>query len=247
MKIKFFTIMLLSFFAVFFLQQKQKTKRSHKKTEKLIELRPKAHKKLSLAKKEAPPLVKKNKEPLLLPQKQLAEEEIRKSLSLVFQENLTWPLSSDKREELKKLNGYGDALSKILLKRLSAVEILNKDILFRMSSIDYLKYKMKWDIQVRELVAKHIRYEHINKLGKREKALFIAEYAELLGGLASTDWGLAANSIEEYPEGSLLKKISCDRAFHNLLANKGQSLARARRQVAEAGCPTTRPRENLKS
>ena len=132
-------------------------------------------------------------------------------------------------DHLSRLNRSGRAGVEALAQTLATPTIIDTEVRQRISMVDYLLYRARWDEFAKQKVVELAALEIPNTVPAKYRGAVIAERAELLGGLAKLDWSVASGLLANISDPLLRKYASSEATFN--LAQSGMTFEQATLQV----------------
>ncbi len=133
------------------------------------------------------------------------------------------------RPVLSALNARGRAGVVSIVARLGSTPTSDQEVHLRLSLVDYLKYRVRWDKQVQDDIAKIVSDPIPQNAPPKWVAAIIADRAELLNGLAHVNWEKAADLLRSLPA-SKLKEVASFEVWMSLV-EQGMPREAALKQV----------------
>jgi hypothetical protein len=119
------------------------------------------------------------------------------------------------RPRLQGLNARGHAGVISIIKTLEKPAQKDKEVGVRLALVDYLKYRSRWDPTTQDRIVSLVTSKLDLNTNDRYLAIDIADRAELIGGLASTNWEKASAALVGIKD-ETLRKYATAEAFVSL-------------------------------
>lgn len=124
--------------------------------------------------------------------------------------------SSEKNDRLMEINRYGIRGVEWILEDLRSEPKRESEVTGRMTKIDYLGYRSRWDPETTKRVASFLREGLKRDIPLRSASILIAERAELIGRISAHLWSEAAEIIRDERD-PLVKDLALYESYHALL------------------------------
>lgn len=132
-------------------------------------------------------------------------------------------LDSGLDEELMALNLKGIYGVDAIVGELEAKPTTDQQVVNRLHLVSYLRYRCQFDPETRERVRLFL-LEEVNTLSNKEKGVMYAERAEVLGGLAKSDWSKALDVLK-HTKDRKLRELMAYEAYYGLKDKSGKRYA----------------------
>ena len=145
----------------------------------------------------------------------VGQQELYQSLEQLFVNRL--PTVIDPRQlrpQLLAINAQGNEAVQMMFAGLQSAKT---PVTTRLAIVDYLRYRLRWDDSLSDLVLEYVRQE-IKTDNQQFQALSMADKAELLGAVAKRD-RLLARQVAETIDRPLFRNIISYEIYHALLEN----------------------------
>ncbi len=133
--------------------------------------------------------------------------------------------------QLSKLNERREAGVRAILKILSSAPAYDSQVRERISMVDYLVYRARWDEDTRAQILQLAIREIDPSISPKLKGAMVVERAEIIGKIAAFDWHASSQALQSLELPSARKVAAAESVF--ALTDQGIPLDEARKMVKE--------------
>lgn len=134
-------------------------------------------------------------------------------------------------KSLSRLNERREAGVRAVLEILSSVPRNDEEVRERISMVDYLLYRSRWDEDTRGEAIRLATTPVPNSGSSKFKAAVTVERSEIIGRMAAIDWSLTSKALQSIEHPSTRRVAAAEAVF--ALAEQGMPMSDARKKVKE--------------